>query len=36
MYPESAEHLCAKCDSYARAWTPEADKLWNTSQSGKK
>ena len=26
--PESAEHLCAKCDGYAARWTPEADALW--------
>ena len=26
--PESVEHLCAKCDSYAANWKPTADKLW--------
>ena len=26
--PESAEHLCAKCDRYAANWKPEAEKLW--------
>lgn len=26
--PESVEHLCAKCDAYARNWQPAADKLW--------
>ena len=26
--PESAEHLCAKCDEYARNWKPAADELW--------
>ena len=26
--PESAEHLCAKCDRYALEWTPVADNLW--------
>ena len=26
--PESAEHLCAKCDPYAANWTPAADRLW--------
>ena len=26
--PESAEHLCGKCKSYAEAWKPCADKLW--------
>ena len=29
--PESAEHLCAKCDSYAACWQPEAEKLWKAS-----
>ena len=26
--PETAEHLCSKCDSYAACWKPEADRLW--------
>ena len=26
--PESADHLCAKCDRYAKEWTPVADELW--------
>lgn len=26
--PESAEHLCAKCDRYARDWEPVAEELW--------
>ena len=26
--PESAETLCAKCDKFAAAWAPEAEKLW--------
>lgn len=25
--PESAEHLCAKCDAYAKNWQPETDAL---------
>lgn len=29
--PESAEHLCAKCDKYAQHWKPVADKLWEES-----
>ena len=29
--PESAEHLCAKCDAYARNWKPVADELWENS-----
>mgnify|MGYP004566562291 FL=1 len=27
--PETAEHLCAKCDSYAACWAPAAEKLWS-------
>jgi len=26
--PESAEHLCAKCDKYAECWAPEAAEAW--------
>ena len=26
--PESAEHLCAKCDGYAQRWQPAAEALW--------
>jgi MoaA/NifB/PqqE/SkfB family radical SAM enzyme len=26
--PESAEHLCSKCDAYAANWKPVADRLW--------
>jgi len=26
--PETADHLCAKCDSYAACWQPKADQLW--------
>lgn len=29
--PESAEHLCAKCQAYAASWTPTADRLWAES-----
>ena len=29
--PESAEHLCGKCISYAENWTPTANKLWQQS-----
>ena len=32
MSPESAEHLCAKCDHYAKNWTPTAEKLWNAQK----
>lgn len=31
MSPESAEHLCSKCDSYAACWAPVAEKLWRGS-----
>ena len=30
--PESAEHLCAKCDAYASCWQPKADALWEASR----
>lgn len=26
--PETADHLCGKCDSYAVCWAPVAEKLW--------
>ena len=29
--PESVEHLCSKCDKYAKEWKPMADKLWKES-----
>lgn len=34
--PESADHLCAKCDPYARRWAPEAEALWAESQAQKR
>ena len=34
--PESADHLCGKCQAYATAWAPVADELWKTSQKAKK
>ena len=30
--PESADHLCSKCDQYAECWTPVADTLWHGSK----
>lgn len=27
--PESADHLCGKCDHYAACWKEKADQLWN-------
>ena len=29
--PESAEHLCSKCDEYAKCWAPKAEELWENS-----
>ena len=29
--PESAEHLCEKCKSYAECWKPTAETLWSTT-----
>ena len=26
--PETVEHLCTKCEEYARNWKPQADKVW--------
>ena len=34
--PESAEHLCGKCEEYAANWAPEADRLWEKRQEEKK
>ena len=28
MNPESAEHLCGKCEPYAAEWKEHADKIW--------
>ena len=33
--PESAEHLCCKCDQYAANWKPAADQLWADIQAKK-
>ena len=33
--PETAEHLCAKCDQYAKNWKPVADELWNENRAKK-
>ena len=29
--PESADHLCSKCDKYAACWKPVAEKMWEGS-----
>ena len=34
--PETAEHLCAKCEHYAEHWTPYAEKLWIERKAEKK
>ena len=33
---EEVDHLCGKCDDYAKAWAPEAEKIWNTPDEVKK
>jgi hypothetical protein len=33
--PETAEHLCAKCDSYAACWSPKAEELWEKRKAEK-
>ena len=33
--PESAAHLCAKCDRYANCWEPVSRELWESSPRGK-
>ena len=33
--PESADHLCSKCDQYAANWKPAADQLWQELQAEK-
>lgn len=33
--PETAEHLCSKCDKYAHHWKPAADRLWQGNRKKK-
>ena len=33
--PETADHLCSKCDSYAACWKPKADELWKARKAQK-
>ena len=33
--PETADHLCSKCDSYAACWKPKADELWEAREAQK-
>ncbi|MCD8232157.1 MAG: radical SAM protein [Clostridiales bacterium] len=34
--PESVEHLCGKCEDYAKAWAPHADEIWEKNHFVKK
>ncbi|MDD3227602.1 MAG: radical SAM protein [Oscillospiraceae bacterium] len=33
--PETADHLCGKCDTYAECWKAQADALWKEEQAAK-
>ena len=33
--PESVDHLCDKCVTYAENWKPEAERLWEDSKTQK-
>ena len=33
--PETADHLCSKCDAYAACWRTEADRLWAENRDEK-
>ena len=33
--PESVEHLCEKCEAYAKNWQPTAERLWKDSPHNK-
>lgn len=35
LSPETAEHLCAKCDAYAACWKPKAEELWDERKAEK-
>ena len=32
LAPEDVETLCSRCDKYAAAWAPEAEKLWGAGK----
>ncbi len=32
LAPESVETLCARCDKFAAAWAPEAERIWNSTR----
>lgn len=34
--PEDVDHLCAKCDEYAKEWAPVADEIWASETHKKK
>ena len=34
--PESADHLCSKCDHYAACWAPVAQEIWESSAGAAK
>ena len=33
--PETADHLCSKCDFYAACWAPKAEELWKARKAQK-
>lgn len=33
--PETVEHLCGKCESYAKDWSMEADRIWKAKEHKK-
>lgn len=33
--PEDCDHLCAKCENYAKEWDQTAERLWKNSKAGK-
>lgn len=33
--PETADHLCGKCDHYAACWAPRAEELWEARKEEK-
>lgn len=33
--PETADHLCGKCDTYAERWAPVAEKLWKENRAAR-
>lgn len=34
--PESADHLCGKCEAYTAEWAPIADELWEQEMEKKR